>query len=186
MIEHRQILDHLILASDTAFYQFVALAFGLTGSFLSSQIIINVMMRTGHVAEAAHRQYGYIAFSVLAAIVALIIRSPEVYLALASVAEIASAVLFIAFSPHQRIASTKTAGRRSLPAAVVSSISVLLVWAALRAPASPMMEALSGFGIVEGALFVLAEAALLAAVQLIINFDLYRGMLVFASRKVRP
>lgn len=185
MVEHRKVLETMIMATDTDFYQFVALAFGLTGSFLSSQIIINVMMRTGHVAEAARRQYGYIVFSVLAAVIALITKSPEPYLLLASVAEIASAVLFIVFPAHQRGIATTAAGRRGLPAAVISAVFVLIAWTAMSANSIPLTAALSDLGTVQGAAVVVAEAALLAAIQIVMNLDLYREIAPFATGKAR-
>jgi hypothetical protein len=109
-------------------YQMVAVTFGLGNAFYAYQITQAVSRRSGEVAHVARRQYFYMVCAVLFAGIALIARSPVVWLTLMVLADVLSALSFMIFPAADSILAQTSAGRRGSWAAVTSSVLVFVVW----------------------------------------------------------
>jgi hypothetical protein len=174
LVESQPIARFIGVESGMEFFRAATLAFGLTGSFLSYQISVGVMMRLGSLAEIAWRQYLYVFLSIIGALTALITRMPEFYLLLNVGAEVVMAVLMLANAPYKTGASSVRSGRRAMIAAVVSAGSVLLIWVAGATEPSFSFSFPAGLNMAGGAAIVAIDIAVIAALQAFMNRDLYR------------
>jgi len=109
-------------------YQMIAVTFGLGNAFYAYQITQAVSRRSGEVAYVARRQYFYMICAVVFAGIALVVRSPAVWLTLMVLADVICALSFMLRPAADSVLSHTSAGWRGSLAAVTSSVLVFLVW----------------------------------------------------------
>jgi hypothetical protein len=174
LVESQRIAHVIGAESGMEFFRVATLTFGLTGSFLSYQISVGVMMRLGSLADIASRQYLYVFLSIIGAFTALITRMPELYLLLAAGAEVVMAVLMLTHAPYKIGASRLRSGRRAMVAGLVSAGSVLLIWLAGATQSNFSFNFPADLNMAEGAAIVAIDIAVIAALQAFMNRDLCR------------
>ncbi len=120
------IVDNCRLASlwikqlDPKVYQLVAITFGLGNTFYTYQITQAVSRRVGEIAFVAQRQYAYMIYAGIFAIIALAVKSLLLWLVLLLVADIVLALSYMLRPAPGSILAETSAGRRGSMAAAAS------------------------------------------------------------------
>ena len=118
----------LLHKMDFQYYQEIAITFGLGGAYYSYQILQAVSRRSGEVERVAHRQYAYMACSVVFAGIALVAKSTLLWLLLMLTSDIMISLLVMLTGPGGGILSHTAAGRRGTAAATASFVILLAMW----------------------------------------------------------
>jgi hypothetical protein len=154
-------------------YQAIAIMFGLGSAFSSYQIMVALMLRFGEVDRIARRQYLYILYAALFAVVALITRSTLLWLALLWLAEVMISLSFLLKTSPDGVQAQTSAGIRGCVAATASSVIILAMWLTVRLGHFGFLSGTTVSAVAPTAGFLLVWISLMAAVYLYIIRDLF-------------
>ena len=139
--DNLRIIGIWLAASNLATYQIMAVLFGVSCSFYSYYIAVGLMVRMGEVAQIGRRQYLYIAFTGLCAVIGLVTRSLYLYLFLVVLlAEIGTAASFMLAPSKNGSMSQTSVGSRGFVAGLVGSGFILVIWLAVRSGYFPIFQ----------------------------------------------
>ena len=131
------------------------------------------MLRSGEVDRIARRQYLYIAYAAVFAIVALVTRSTLLWLVMILMAEITISLSFLLRTSKGGIQSQTSAGRRGCMAATASSILILAMWLVARFGNVGFLSGTSISSVIYTAGFLLVWILAIALVYLYVIRDLF-------------
>lgn len=125
VVDNFRLTSLWLLKTDRLIFQTIALPFAAAATFYSYQIVAGLMLRRGEIAAIGRRQYAYILYSGLFALIALLTHSLAIFLLSLFLAEamIASSFLFVLEDREDGFAAS-----RGLLAAAWSAGLVLVLW----------------------------------------------------------
>jgi hypothetical protein len=154
-------------------YQAIALMFAVGSAFSSYQIMVALMLRSGEVDRIARRQYLYILYAAIFAVVALISRSTLLWLVMILLAEITISLFFMLKTSRGGVQSQTSAGQYGCAAATASALLSLVLWVVVRVGHFNFLTVMTPCAFAATALFAFVWILLTAAVYLYIMRGLF-------------
>jgi hypothetical protein len=154
-------------------YQAIAVMFALGSAFSSYQLMLALMLRCGEVDRIARRQYLYILYAAVFAVVALITRSTLLWLVMLLVADLMISLSFLLKTSRGGVQSQTAAGIRGCLAATASSVLIMAMWLTVRLGNFGFLKETTVSAIAPTAGFLLLWLCLIGLVYLYLLRDVF-------------
>ena len=154
-------------------YQAIAITFALGSAFSSYQAIAALMLRSGEVDRIARRQYLYIVYAAVFAVVALVTKSTLLWLVMILLAEITISLSFLLKTSQGGVQSQTRAGARGCQVATASSALILIMWLMVRLGNFGFLNGTNASSIAWTAGFLLLWISIIASVYLYVLRELF-------------
>jgi hypothetical protein len=127
IVDNLRLLGLFLKGFDRTLFQMVVASFAFSGAFYSHQILVNVMFRAGKLADVAYRQYAFVLYSAVFAIVASLSKSLPMFLGLLVVSEIVLATSVMVLR-RDRMTTEYLVGRRAFAGSLGGLVMIVILW----------------------------------------------------------